>query len=362
MRTIKPRSDSNNCGPGELACGDFALAQLSDGSFIVGSAPFKHSREPAQEGASFYVNDFALSEAKPWRIPAVWMRFNSIDELSVKDCSPAQMDWKEPEFLQFRKIFESIQLKLLQGSLVKAVPVVSARSTLNENSNMAGSLVRSASSDVQSASLCAFQEGGSGFVVLTPERLIKIDGMELETMALAGTATSSNCDEFARDPKEQKEHLLVVDALKNALSALGDVTESDREIMDLGGMIHFLSRFSVKLLDIPLIDEVINTLHPTPAVGVVPRGRGFAKELCSLRAESEIPDAFGAPFGVKFGDCFESFVLIRGIFWNGNDAFLPSGCGLLRESVLQREWDELALKRDWVKEAFAFVNQHDQHG
>ena len=57
---------------------------------------------------------------------------------------------------------------------------------------MAGSLVRSASSDVQSASLCAFQEGGSGFVVLTPERLIKIDGMELETMALAGTATASN--------------------------------------------------------------------------------------------------------------------------------------------------------------------------
>lgn len=355
MRTIKPRSNNSNCGPGSLACGDFSLAQLSDGSFIVGSAPFQRSSEPAAEGASFYINDFTLSDQQPWRIPSRWMQFHSLEEMTDQYSVPPPMNWVEPDLLSFREIFQSVKLSLDQGELVKAVPVVSSRCRITENDSIAEHLVRTVSPDVRAASLCAFQENGSGFAALTPERLLRINGKRLETMALAGTSTTEEIENFLRDVKEQREHLLVVDVLRNSLSCLGEVMESSREVLDLGGIIHFLTRFSVILSGAPAINEVIESLHPTPAVGVVPRESRFVEYLHALREESGIPDGFGAPFGVKLGNCFESFVLIRGIFWNGHDAFLPSGCGIVRESILQREWDELALKRNWVKEVFSLT-------
>ncbi|MCP4847973.1 MAG: hypothetical protein GY899_08520 [Verrucomicrobiaceae bacterium] len=246
-------------------------------------------------------------------------------------------------------------MSLDQGKLVKTVPVVSSRCSVSENQSMAGRLVKSVNPEQQAASLCAFQENGSGFAALTPERLLRIHDNKLETMALAGTSTVAESELFLRDRKEQHEHLLVVEALRRSLSCFGDILEKDREILDLGGIIHFLTRFSVLLSRDPGINEVINALHPTPAVGVVPREENFMRELYSQRAEFDIPEGFGAPFGVKLGDSFESYVLIRGVFWKGNDAFLPSGCGIVQESILHREWDELALKRNWVKEAFSLT-------
>ncbi len=355
MRTIKPSQESLHCVPRALACGDFALVQLSDGTFIVGSAPFHHSFEPAPEGASFYVNDFALSDQKPWRIPSKWMEFNSLNDLVGDYSLPSPLSWIEPDLESFTRIFETVKTRLDKGQLVKAVPVVSSRCSIADNAPFAERLVRAALPGLRSASLCAFQSKGRGFTALTPERLLKIKDGQLETMALAGTATSEEGDSFLKDAKEQREHLLVVEVLRRSLSLLGEVIEHDREILDMGGMIHFLTRFSVRLSGSPRINDVIKALHPTPAVGVVPREPGLVEELYSQRAESAIPTSFGAPFGVKFGDCFESFVLIRGVFWEGKEAFLPSGCGIVQESVLQREWDELALKRNWVKEAFSLM-------
>jgi len=174
-------------------------------------------------------------------------------------------------------------------------------------------------------------------------------------MALAGTSTSGSRETFARDAKEKYEHRLVVETLRHRLAGFGEVIEGDREILDVGGMIHFLTRFHVVLDAPPVINEVIRVLHPTPAVGVVPGNPKFMQALCEQRALSGIPVAFGAPFGVKVGECFESFVLIRGVFWDRGNAFLPSGCGIVGASKLQEEWQELTLKRNWVKRAFSLV-------
>ena len=149
--------------------------------------------------------------------------------------------------------------------------------------------------------------------------------------------------------------MLVVEALRRRLDEFGDVSEGEREILDVGGMIHFLTRFDVKLDRQPEIDQVIAALHPTPAVGAVPRSKESLEALSALRADLGVPSAFGAPFGVKLGQRFEAFVAIRGVFWEDGEAFLPSGCGVVAESVLEREWAELELKRNWVRTAFGIA-------
>lgn len=331
---------------------DFALVQLNDRSFIAASAPFAKSSEPAKDGISFYTNDFLLSDCTPWRIPNNWVRFNSLEELDLTSSSISGLQWVDPNYEDFRKIFKSIELDLEQGELVKVVPVISSSAELAVNSSIAESLIRSVKPEGQSVSLCAFQENGSGFTAMTPERLLKINGMDLRTMALAGTSTASESETFLEDSKERYEHNLVVNAVRRTLSEFGIVEESGREIMDLGAIIHFLTEFRVSLSEEPVINDLICALHPTPAVGVVPRNERFLGEVFDQRRKAEIPAKFGAPFGVKYGDRFESFVLIRGLFWDQNRAYLPSGCGIVRGSVLEKEWLELSLKRNWVKEVF----------
>ena len=45
-------------------------------------------------------------------------------------------------------------------------------------------------------------------------------------------------------------------------------------------------------------------------------------------------------------------VAIRMVVWQGDNVYLPSGCGVIDESRLVNEWRELRLKRDSVKELF----------
>ena len=74
------------------------------------------------------------------------------------------------------------------------------------------------------------------------------------------------------------------------------------------------------------------------------------RKLYEYRSLLAAPSRFGAPFGVVVDGEFSSVVAIRNISWSGNDVFLPSGCGVIEESTLANEWEELALKRNSVKD------------
>jgi isochorismate synthase EntC len=45
-------------------------------------------------------------------------------------------------------------------------------------------------------------------------------------------------------------------------------------------------------------------------------------------------------------------VAIRALFWEGDAVRLPAGCGLVAGSEATTEWDEIELKRAWVRRVF----------
>ena len=334
--------------------GDFALAQLEDGRLIVGTGPFQHSCEPAEEGVSFYHNTFDLSDPRPWRIPESWDELGSVDELAASGrVSYPALEWEVPSKESFAEAFARVEEALSSGELVKAVPAVTACANFDGGGEgLAQALVSAARNPGSSAWLYGFREGGRGFVGLTPERLFTMDTERLETMALAGTAVPADGESFEKDAKEREEHDLVVQALRRRLATFGEVKEGGREILDVGGMIHFLTKFEVRLQVHPSIHDVIDALHPTPAVGAVPRNAESLKALLEMRKSLGVPTEFGAPFGVKYGERFEASVAIRGVFWRDGRVFVPAGCGIVAASQMESEWQELDLKRHWVMSAF----------
>jgi menaquinone-specific isochorismate synthase len=301
---------------------DFGLIELSDRRIFLGQGPFNRSHEPAPHGVSFYVNDFNLTSARPWYIPSEYEEISPTDLDQFCNCSETpKLQWHHPEYKDFKNCFEVITNLRTEGTLQKAVPAVNATATLKRASSYCFNLIRA-----------SFPH--------------------LSSMALAGTSRSENNSTFEKDSKEQHEHQLVVESIRRRLNDLGNVQEAQRETLDIGGMLHFLSKFKVDLNDQHSIDNIIKTLHPTPALGTVPRNKSNSDTLNRIRNQLSVPPMFGSPFGIKIDNFFEAFISIRGLFFNGSTLHIPTGCGLVEGSRIDNEWDELAFKRRWVKSSF----------
>jgi menaquinone-specific isochorismate synthase len=116
--------------------------------------------------------------------------------------------------------------------------------------------------------------------------------------------------------------------------------------------VHFHTPIEVFLYGDKNIDELIKRLHPTPALGPLPRTPETMADLIRWRETLGCPGYFGAPFGVLENGVFHAVVTIRGVHWKGDDISIPSGCGVIEASRLVNEWRELGLKRDAVKRGF----------
>src|SRR5205807_3014279 len=87
--------------------------------------------------------------------------------------------------------------------------------------------------------------------------------------------------------------------------------------------------------------EMIRRLHPTAALGVSPRTE--AGERWLREADRGVKRrTHGAPFGLELADHHAlALVAIRNVQWHGDAIRVGAGAGLLPESQLEREFEEL---------------------
>lgn len=334
---------------------DFAFIKIEPGRYLCGAGPFEASATAPEDGRSaFFRSNFELSEPCPWKIPARTFETADLRVLLAQNGSTPlpEIAWSGLGDADVRGVFEEILAQIEAGSLKKSVPVLTERGILHRGDPSA--LVKAIAAAPDMLWGYGYQEGDAGMVGATPEQLFTVKDGILETMALAGTAPRHEVDDFPTDPKEIREHELVADYLEELLSPLGTVERRKRELMDLGSIVHFLTRIRVQLSEgekTSLI-ELVRRMHPTPALGACPRGEGALKQLVEYRRRLNVPEDFGAPFGLLHEGTFQVLVAIRNVSWSGRDVFLPSGVGLVEGSRFDREWRELALKRNSVKSLF----------
>lgn len=336
--------------PSSAATPDFAWLARRDGSVVIGHGPFTAAAEPPERGVAFYVQDFALHDRRPWKIPATFehiSRTKLAEILPLPPGSAADWHWLPPDPCPFSAVFQEIMTSIHSGGFEKTVPVVVeiGHSQENPGPRIAAAMARQAAPRQS----YGWWSQHSGFAGATPELLFSLHGTTLETMALAGTARSDDRDVFAVDEKEVREHEYVAQTLVAKLLDLGHLERHPRSILDLGLIVHFLSRIEVRLHQPATPDSLIRRLHPTPALGPLPRTHETMQRLLEWREQLGCPEAFGAPFGVWDAGSFEAIVAIRGIWWENQQITIPAGCGIIEASRLVNEWRELRLKRESVK-------------
>ncbi|QQL44505.1 chorismate-binding protein [Sulfuriroseicoccus oceanibius] len=349
--TPQPSTDSGN----EVVRGsadDFAFLRVPGLGFCVGRGPFRElADEPGDGVDAFYAGDFQMTDPRPWKVPASFWVADDLTALAkhIGETLP-EISWDSPGFRQWEGVFSKVSRDLSAGRYEKIVPAVVESGRVV--SGDLDALVHRLPELPEEYWTYGYRVGSRGLVGATPERLFSLTGDELITMALAGTAPVERRAPFVNDPKQIREHEIVVRYLIDALDPLGEVVREKREVMSLGSIVHFRSALKVKLSESPGVDALVRRLHPTPALGVLPRNAENLELLGEMRDRLGVPKRFGAPFGVRVGGSFHGVVGIRHICWRGTHALLPAGCGVIAESECENEWKELAIKRESVKRLF----------
>lgn len=332
-----------------------AILRLPKGRWVLFWDFIESSVRSKSHLVSIFYNNFDLELPESFRNPrqAVELDFEQVKALfaKVEDTQSKHFTsaWTEPSENLWRQSFEKLMEQLVSGPLKKAVPIVYAT---HPGIPSVAQLLRALLESPDTLYPYGIWTEKQGMVGSSPEILFHRKANFVRTMALAGTwpkskvATLKEAQAMLRDPKETTEHRLVVDDICSILHPLGVVKTGETQVLELPKLWHLKTEIQVELKTKISDQSLIDALHPTPALGLFPRNTDWRNILKDLNPENT--DSFGAPFGMIGED--ESFVLvsIRNVIWDEAGSRIGSGCGVVRESQCEKEWQELREKRQSV--------------
>ena len=194
-------------------------------------------------------------------------------------------------------------------------------------------------------------EARPGFFGATPERLVTRHGRTVTTGALAGTTGRGDtpaeddwlAQELLDDEKNVHEHELVAETIREQLAPFAStITAGQRQVRRLETVQHLCTPITATLDHDTHVLDLVEALHPTPAVGGLPPERALA----TIR-ETEPFDRgwYAAPVGWIDAAGNGTFaVAIRSALARGSATTLFAGVGVVADSDPDREWDEVQLK------------------
>lgn len=335
---------------------DFAFVQTAPDRVFVGWGPFEQLPFRRSERPAFYVTDFFLDDVHPWRHPASWEEL-SFEELAARfpDEETPAIEWDPPSLDDFTRLFESARDAMQRGDFNKIVPVLFENGRFSRRGNWWRYFFEKLVILPPGLRAYGYSYNQHGMVGATPEVLFEAETHGYRTMALAGTLPVLRATELLSDPKERREHRLVVDDIVRRLSPFGNIEIGPLGLLRLPHIAHLMTPIffaenggNEKMS----FAEMVRRLHPTAALGVSPRTQ--AGERWLREADRGVKRrTFGAPFGIEREDRSAlALVAIRNVQWHGETVRVGSGAGVLPESRLDREFEEMRQKRDQVKSLF----------
>ncbi|HEY3233395.1 MAG TPA: isochorismate synthase [Polyangiaceae bacterium] len=278
-----------------------------------------------------------------------WRRLldgNQRDALSESGPPAKVVHLQQGSFREWAGLVEDIRGDIQSGHLEK---VVLARRTVLELSPDPEPVrvLRRLRSEAENCTRFAFRSGDRTFVGASPEGLALKRGLYLQTEAVAGSTRAGGGDQarwLLESPKELWEHAIVVRELLSSLSPLTSRIDCPErpEVRSLRYVLHLRTPIQARLRESYHLLELVERLHPTPAVGGVPAGD--ALDWIRQREPDE-RGWYAGPVGWfdAAGDGEFSVALRSGLL-EGPRAHVYVGAGIVRDSGAESEYAETQLK------------------
>ena len=182
----------------------------------------------------------------------------------------------------------------------------------------------------------------------TPEQLLKAEDNFFKTIALAGTQKFNGSDEIIWPIKEREEQQFVTDYIIDKVQNIASkVTVSKPYSIKAGTVWHIKTDIAGSLYLGFGLKEVIHLLHPTPAVCGLPKQQ--AKEFIFENENYNRTFYTGFLGELNVENQTDLFVNLRCMEIENNQAHLYIGCGITKDSIPEKEWDESINKSATMK-------------
>lgn len=200
---------------------------------------------------------------------------------------------------------------------------------------------------------CAFHPEIGLWIGASPEQLLKVKENSIQTVALAGTKTKDKIDEVWGE-KEVIEQQLVTDfIIENLKPFISENLVSEPYTYQAGNLLHIKTDISAQLKEKSHLGEVLNILHPTPAVCGFPKDKAKDFILENEGYNREFYAGFLGELNYE-GENQESknsdlFVNLRCMKIENNIANIYVGCGIIKDSNPELEFFETVNKSKTIK-------------
>ena len=175
------------------------------------------------------------------------------------------------------------------------------------------------------------------WVGASPELLLKEKNFKIETVSLAGTLPKD--EEWTT--KEIHEQQVVTDYIVANLNGSRNIMIDGPHTVDAGYFNHLKSYISAEVNSYDEVENILNRLHPTPAVCGMPK---IDAHRYILNHEGYDRKFYAGYFGYKTLNESEYFVNLRCAQLFENVIKLYVGGGIMPDSIPEKEWQETELK------------------
>jgi len=264
---------------------------------------------------------------------------------------PIVCDYAEPFKAEYLKSIDTVTSQIKAGMAEK---VVIARSlALQFEEAVTSTQVLSQVKNEQPESYLFGLEGeGFLFFGASPERLVRVENGKGYSSCVAGSIRRGKTAEedellgktLLNDEKNRGEHHYVVEMITDTFTqSCTDVTVPDGpKLLKIRDIQHLFTPVEGQLKEGATILQLVKSLHPTPALGGVPREA--ALEMIR-RYEPMNRGLYAAPIGwIDAAGNGEFAVAIRSALLKEERAYLYAGGGIVGDSDAQSEYEETLVK------------------
>ncbi len=185
-----------------------------------------------------------------------------------------------------------------------------------------------------------YREGKSLWMGATPECLVETQDHTVRTMSLAGTRIAGTKGSWGA--KEREEQHVVTRDIINMLQVMGckHLTIEGPTVLNAGPVEHLCSLIQGERNG-STSGEIARALHPTPAVGGLPRAQAAA---FIRQREGYDRRYYAGYFGWTEADRSVFYVNLRCLEWGSDGALCYAGGGITSKSHPEKEWQETEQK------------------
>jgi len=197
----------------------------------------------------------------------------------------------------------------------------------------------------------------------SPEAQLVVQNGKAEIHPIAGTFRRTGNDaqdaaaalELAKDPKENSEHVMLVDLARNDLSRNGTdvVVEKNREIQFYSHVIHLVSKVVGKMKSKTKTFQVVADTFPAGTLSGAPKHK--ALQLID-QYEKTKRDFYGGALGyMDFKGNFNHAIIIRSFLSKNQQLHYQAGAGIVAKSVPESELQEVYNKLGALDKALSLA-------